>query len=114
MERSTSNTLVGKIYAGVVATHSSDDDFVVVQEAERRFGYMPPVFAAKATVAFPPICRGEVWTVGWVQALTGSSQMIACENDFVLVLVYMPFFKLMYILIENYSFDTNSNIICFI
>ena len=85
--KSSTNSLLGKIYVGIVTTHSSDADFVAVQEAERRFGYMPPVFGAKATVAFPPICHGEVWTVGWVQALSKSSQMIACENDFVLVLV---------------------------
>ena len=85
VERSTNRPLVGNIYVGVVATHSSDDDFVVVQETESQFGYMPHVFAAKATVAFPPICHGEVWTVGWVQAVTKASNTVVCENGFVLV-----------------------------
>ena len=64
--------LKGKIYACISARHSAEDDFVVVQETENLFGYSSHVFSAKATVAFPPICKGEVWTVGWIQALKKS------------------------------------------
>ena len=80
----------GKIYIGATVTHSSDDDFVAVQEAEEDLiGYMPPIFAAKATVAFPPICEGEVWTVGWVQTLTKSSMIKYCDNNFTLVIFFI-------------------------
>ena len=80
----------GKIYIGATVTHSSDDDFVAVQEAgEDVIGYMPPIFAAKATVAFPPICEGEVWTVGWVQALTSSSMIKSFNNNFTSVIFFI-------------------------
>ena len=62
--------LKGKIYTVVKTRHTaSSDDHVIVQETETRAGYISPVFSALATVAFPPICKGEVWTVGWIQAL---------------------------------------------
>ena len=70
------NPLKGKIYACISARHSAEDDFVVVQETETLFGYSPPVFSAIATVAFPPICKGEVWTVGWIQAMKKSDRSI--------------------------------------
>ena len=68
-EESLKSPLKGKIYATVVTMHSAEDDLLVVQETETDVGYMPPVFSAEATVAFPPICKGEVWTVGWIQAM---------------------------------------------
>ena len=70
------NPLKGKIYACISARHSAEDDYVVVQETENIFGYSPPVFSAKATVAFPPILKGEVWTVGWIQAMKKSDRSI--------------------------------------
>ena len=92
VEISTKRRFEGNIYVGVVTTHTSHDDFVAVQELGGGFGFLPPVFGAKATVAFPPICKGEVWTVGWVQAVTKASKVVACENDFVSVAC----FKILY------------------
>ena len=79
------SSVKGKIYISVAVTHSSEDDFVVVQETESRIGFMPPVFAAKSTVAFPPICEGEVWTVGWIQALSKGKRGVAFDNNFMLI-----------------------------
>ena len=62
--------LKGKIYSSISAKHCGTNDFVVFQETEKLIGYMPMFFSAKATVVFPPICQGEVWTVGWIQAVT--------------------------------------------
>ena len=81
-----SSPLESKIYFGVTIYHSSNKYFVVVQEAgEDQIGYMPPIFAAKATIAFPPICEGEVWTVGWVQTLTSFSNIRSYGQNFKLV-----------------------------
>ena len=71
----------GKIYTSVSARHSNSDDFVVVQETESQIGYMPAVFIAKATVAFPPICKGEVWTIGWIQAMTKADKFIYYDQN---------------------------------
>ena len=68
----------GKIYSSVSAKHI--DDSLVVQETEGRIGYLPSLFVAKATVAFPPVCEGEVWTVGWIQALTKNEAKIIRQN----------------------------------
>ena len=70
----TKNPLSGKIYASIFANHSIKDKFVFVQETKTSIGYAYPSFVAKATVAFPPINKGEVWTIGWIQALTNLDQ----------------------------------------
>ena len=67
---SLKDPLKGKIYTSISVRHSAENDKVAVQETETCIGYMPPVFSAHATVAFPPICKGEVWTIGWIQAIT--------------------------------------------
>ena len=67
---SLKSPLKGKIYISISLRHSAENDKVIVQETETCIGYMPPVFSAHATVAFPPICKGEVWTIGWIQAVT--------------------------------------------
>ena len=59
------------IYTNITATHHVDDDFVVVQESgEERFGFSNSAILVRATVAFPPICQSEIWTVGWIQGVT--------------------------------------------
>ena len=68
----------GKIYSSVSAKHI--DDSLVVQETESRIGYLPSLFVAKATVAFPPVCEGEVWTVGWIQALKKNEAKFIRQN----------------------------------
>ena len=68
--KSLKSPLKGKIYISISLRHSAENDKVIVQETETCIGYMPPVFSAHATVAFPPICKGEVWTIGWIQAVT--------------------------------------------
>ena len=62
----------GKIYTNIQATHKVADDFVVEQETEdgEKFGYVTSPVLIKATVAFPQICEGEIWTIGWIQGLT--------------------------------------------
>ena len=62
--------LKGKIYSSISAKHCEMNNTLVFQETENNIGYMPMCFTAKATVAFPAICKGEVWTVGWIQAVT--------------------------------------------
>ena len=61
----------GKIYTNIQATHKVADDFVVEQETEdgERFGYVTSPILIKATVAFPQICDGEIWTIGWIQGI---------------------------------------------
>ena len=61
----------GKIYTNIQATHKVADDFVVEQETEdgERFGFVTSPVFFKATVAFPEIGEGEIWTIGWIQGL---------------------------------------------
>ena len=73
--------LNGKIYASISVNHTVSDDFVFVQETDEQIGYISPLFAAKATVAFPPILEGEVWTVGWIQATTKADSEIKVKDD---------------------------------
>ena len=80
-DKSQKNPLKGKIYTSILTRNRVEDDLLVFQETETCMGYMPPVFSAKATVAFPPICKGEVWTVGWIQALKKSDQKICYDPD---------------------------------
>ena len=56
-----------KIYASIEVDYG--DDYVLVQETEDHFGYIPQTFAAGGTVAFPPIDENEIWTIGFVQAV---------------------------------------------
>ena len=77
--------LKGKIYSSVWVRHSVKDDFVVVQETYDRVGCMPAIFDAKATVAFPPICDGEIWTVGWIHALKKEDRKLSYEQNLTLV-----------------------------
>ena len=79
VNESQKRPLKGKIYITISTRNSAKDDLLVVQETENCIGYMPPVFSAKATVAFPPICKGEVWTVGWIQALKKATQRTYCN-----------------------------------
>ena len=62
----------GKIYTNIQATHRVADDFVVEQETEdgERLGYVTSHVLIKATVAFPEIRDGGIWTIGWIQGLT--------------------------------------------
>ena len=61
--------------------HSVKDDFVVFQETDSRVGCMPAVFDAKATVAFPPIVAGEIWMVGWIQAVKKEDRKLSYEQN---------------------------------
>ena len=56
-----------KIYASIEVDYG--DDYVLVQETDDRFGYIPQTFAAGGTVAFPPVDDNEIWTIGFVQAV---------------------------------------------
>ena len=68
------------IYTNITATHSVDNDYIVVQETEGKpFGYCTSAVVVKATVAFPPICEGEVWTIGWIQGVT--KHLTSCYDD---------------------------------
>ena len=79
--KSSKSPLNGKIYASVSVRHDVSDEYLFVQELETRFGYTSPMFAAKATVAFPPICHGEVWTVGWIQGVTKYEAKVQNKNE---------------------------------
>ena len=81
-DKSQKNPLKGKIYASILTRNKVKDDLLVFQETETCMGYMPPVFSAKATVAFPPICKGEVWTVGWIQALKKADRTFLYSQDY--------------------------------
>ena len=76
VKHSQDNPGEGNIYVNITATHSVADDYVVVQEKYNYFsnnshsiGYCPSAVLVKATVAFPPICEGEIWTVGWIHGV---------------------------------------------
>ena len=61
----------GKIYSSLGVVYRNDPKVrLVVQESEGWFGYLPYVFKAHATVLFPPIKKGEIWTIGFVQGIT--------------------------------------------
>ena len=81
-DKSKKNPLKGKIYASILTRNKVKDDLLVFQETETCMGYMPPVFSAKATVAFPPICKDEVWTVGWIQALKKADRTFLYSQDY--------------------------------
>ena len=61
----------GQIYTNIQATHRVADDFVVEQETEEgeKFGYVTSPVLFRATVAFPEIREGEIWTIGWIQGI---------------------------------------------
>ena len=84
-KESENGSYKGKIYTSISVRHSVKDDFVVVQETDSRFGYMPPIFDAKATVAFPPICEGEMWSVGWIQACKKADRKLHYDQNVTLV-----------------------------
>ena len=65
---SSDNPQEGKIYVTMTTKYSSD--YLFIQETENHFGYMPPCFNVNATVAFPPVHGNEVWTLGFIQAVT--------------------------------------------
>ena len=68
------------IYTNIRALHSVQDDYIVVQETEGKpFGYSTSALVVKATVAFPPICEAEVWTIGWIQGVT--TNLSSCYFD---------------------------------
>ena len=85
VENCKKSPLQGTIYTSLSVTHSSADEFVVAQETDSRVGYAHPGFAAKATVAFPPICEGEIWTIGWIQAVTKLDTRYCFENKTLVV-----------------------------
>ena len=77
VKHSKNNPEEGNIYVNITAIHSVADDYVVVQEKYERLhsdepdmvSFCPSAVLVKATVAFPPICHGEIWTVGWIQGI---------------------------------------------
>ena len=77
---SSKSPLNGKIYASVSVRHSHVNKSLLVQEFETWVGNTMPIFAARATVAFPPICDGEVWTVGWIQGVTKGETICQSKN----------------------------------
>ena len=93
---SRNNLLNGKIYASISVNHSVSDDFLYVHETETKIGYINPLFAAQATVAFPPVCEGEVWTIGWIQAMTKCETTTHYENE------YNEYFKLVCVNVVYY------------
>ena len=78
VQTSSTNQLKGKIY--VTMTTKYENDHLYVQETEDLFGYMPPCFNVRATVAFPPVCKNEVWTVGFIQAVTKVGDFLHKNN----------------------------------
>ena len=75
---SSTNPLKGKIY--VTMTTKYETNHLFVQETEDSFGYMPPCFNVRATVAFPPVRENEVWTVGFIQAVTKADDFLHKNN----------------------------------
>ena len=61
----------GKVYTSVYVMFQ-DEKRLLTQECEKRFGYITYPFCATATVLFPPTKCDEIWTVGWIKALTKS------------------------------------------
>ena len=72
--------LSGKIYASVSVRHSLEDKSLFVQELETCIGHTMPMLAARATVAFPPVREGEVWTVGWIQGVAKADAIFQSKN----------------------------------
>ena len=101
VEQSKDNPGEGNIYINITATHSVADDYVVVQEKyeyssifiQNLIGYCPSAVLVKATVAFPPICEGEIWTVGWIHAV--KKDLTECFSDrnerFVVIKLFLKF-----------------------
>lgn len=77
VKQSEDNPGEGNIYTNITAYHNVANDYVVVQEKyeynsifiQNFIGYCPSAVLVKATVAFPPICEGEIWTIGWIQGV---------------------------------------------
>ena len=78
VQTSEGSLLGGKVY--VTMTTGYRCDYLLLQETENHFGYMPPCFNVRATVAFPPVCKNEVWTVGFIQAVTKVGDFLHKNN----------------------------------
>ena len=63
------NPMKQTIYTSISALHSVENDFIQVEDTDMSFGYIYSGILIKATVAFPPVCEDEIWTVGWINAL---------------------------------------------
>ena len=94
---SRNNLLNGKIYASISVNHSVADDFLYFQETDTDIGYISPLFSAIATVAFPPVCEGEVWTIGWIQAMTKCESTIESKDE------YNQYFKLVFCILNVFT-----------
>ena len=94
---SRNNLLNGKIYASISVNHSVADDFLYFQETYTDIGYISPLFSAIATVAFPPVCEGEVWTIGWIQAMTKCESTIESKDE------YNQYFKLVFCILNVFT-----------
>ena len=75
-----------KIYSSLGVIYRNDPKVrLVVQESEDWFGYSPDIFKAYATVLFPPIGKGEIWTIGFVQGVTKNFMERSYKNGLRLV-----------------------------